>query len=425
MRLVGTPSSVTGRGRPGCGTSLGRLISHELLPVRLATLTCAPIHNVAARPPYIPSVKIRPWHIAGVVLLLCCGGLAAYALWPDAEGSDGTAPEERPNVTPETAEVEVISVEPRDFALRAEANGYLVPWREAEVSAELGGLVTRRVVEEGSRVGDGALLLKLDDRQYNIALKEAEAGLLKVRAEYEASRVGDSNSDATRSAVQQATIGVTQAENAVEKAKLNLQHTSIRAPFPGRVADISVEEGQRVGSGQPVLRILDDRRMKVEVAVVESELVKMRAGASALVRVPSLDNAVFEGTILSVNPSVDPASGTGRVTVAVPNSENRLVSGLFAYVALETERLAERIVVPSVAVLVRQGRDLVFTVKGGKAQWTYVTVGAKSGGQTEILEGLSPGDLVAVSNHFALAHDAPVTETVIDAPVTVIEDVGG
>lgn len=373
-------------------------------------------------------MKLRPWHIAGVLLVLSCGGLAAYALWPDNTADGEGLPEERPEVPPETAEIEVVVVEPRDFALRSEATGYLVPWREAEVSAEAGGLVTRRLVEEGSRVAAGALLLKLDDRQQTLAFEEARANLLTKRAEYAAETVGEADvaaADTARTAVKRATTGLTQAENAVDRARLQLQYTEITAPFGGRVADLEVEVGQRVGAGLTVMRVLDDSRMKVDVAVIESEIVKMRPGTTALVRVPALGDHVFEGTIHSVNPSVNRESGTGRVTVAVPNPQGRLVSGLFAYVALETERLSERLVVPSVAVLVRQGRDLVFTVKDGKAQWTYVTVGARSGSQTEIVDGLAPGDHIAVSNHFALAHDAPVTETIVDAPIGGIESTGG
>jgi HlyD family secretion protein len=339
------------------------------------------------------------------------------------------------------------------------------------VSAEVGGLLTNRLVEEGSRVAEGALLLKLDERRDRLTLEEAEAAMLMARAEYAARVSGDlttADTDTTelaalrvrlreaehqfevdaisdselrtirddfenafvrsggrRSAVQQVMAGVTQAESAVARARLQLQFTNIRAPFSGRVADIEVEAGQRVSAGQTVLRLLDDRRMKVDVAVMESEMVKMRPGASAVIRVPALGNRVFEGTIHSVNPAVDRDLGTGRVTVAVPNVDGRLVTGLFAYVALETERLARRLVVPSVALLVRQGRDLVFTVKDGRAQWTYVTVGARSGDQAEIVEGLAPGDHVAVTNHFALAHDAPVTETIVDAPVEGIEGLGG
>jgi HlyD family secretion protein len=105
--------------------------------------------------------------------------------------------------------------------------------------------------------------------------------------------------------------------------------------------------------------------------------------------------------------------GTGRVTVAIPNPSGRLVAGLYATVRLETARLADRLVVPADAVLVRQGRDLVFVVEAGRAQWTYVEVGARSGDVVEITDGISPGDTIAVDGHFALAHDAPVEVTAV------------
>jgi HlyD family secretion protein len=81
---------------------------------------------------------------------------------------------------------------------------------------------------------------------------------------------------------------------------------------------------------------------------------------------------------------------------------------VFAYVDLETDRLPDRLVVPTESVLVRQGRDLVFVIEGGRAQWTYVTTGRRSGDFVEIIEPLAPGDSVAVSGHHSLSHDARI-----------------
>ena len=155
--------------------------------------------------------------------------------------------------------------------------------------------------------------------------------------------------------------------------------------------------------------------MKVEVNVLDADVVHLRAGATARIRVPALDDAVFSGTIYSINPAIDDASGTARVTVAIPNPDGRLVSGLYSYVALETERRPNRIVVPADALLVRSGRDLVFVVNHNKAEWVYVTVGTRSGNEVEVLEGLAAGDSVAVAGHFALAHDAFVKAVPVES----------
>ena len=403
-----------------------------------------------------PQSRFRAWHAAGVVLLFAVGGLLLYGFWPVLMGT--VEEDERPEVEEAVvggAQIEVVEVERIDFPLRAEATGRLAPWRQSAVSAESGGRIVSRPVEEGRRVAAGGLLFQLDDRDARIEMEEAQSDLLQARAEYAvAMRQGDVGlvlPDTTflaerrsayeeaqaahargeindrqlrdarrqfeaaqiltgedRSAVQAAVSGLAAAEQRLERAELALERTRITAPFGGRVADLEAEEGQRVGQGEQVATLMDDSRMKVRVDVLESDLVRMEEGGSVRARLPALDDRIVEGTIHSINPSIDRGTGTGRVTVEIPNPDGRLVSGMFAYVELETERLADRIVVPADAVLVRQGRDLVFRIEDGRAQWEYVTVGARSGDYVEITDVLQPGDQIAVAGHFALAHDARV-----------------
>jgi HlyD family secretion protein len=88
---------------------------------------------------------------------------------------------------------------------------------------------------------------------------------------------------------------------------------------------------------------------------------------------------------------------------------------MYADVRLEATRLPNRIMVPAAAVIERDGRPLVFVVKGGRAQWVYIFPGRTNGFETEVLpdsaSGLIPvavGDTVLVEGHLTLTHDAPV-----------------
>ena len=161
------------------------------------------------------------------------------------------------------------------------------------------------------------------------------------------------------------------------------------------------------------LHCFQDDRMKVSVDVLEGDLVYVSPGVTANVVVPSYSDEVFQGYVHAVNPSVDPKTGSGRITVALRNPGGRLVSGLYADVALETNRLQDRMVAPSEAVIVRQGREVVFLVKGGRSYWMYVIIGERSGNFTEIIRGdspsvVEPGDTLIVQGNYALAHDVPV-----------------
>ena len=380
----------------------------------------------------LPADKLRPWHGAGVVLVLAVLGLGLYGLWPVITGqTEDEAAAEDVEAPASAAQVDVVVAERTDFPLRTQASGHLVPWQRARLKAEASGPLVERAVEEGARVEKGNLIARLRNREERIALEEARAKLLKARAKFQSQYLTGADSLAaseliasadttaseaprsTRRATQAAVSGLTAARQAVERAKLNLERTRITAPFAGRVADLQLDEGQYVSRGSEICTLLRDARMKVAVDVLENDLVDVQEGATTQVHVPALgppddSSAVFAGTVWAVNPQVRPESGTGRVTVAVPNPDRRLVSGLFANVRLETERLPGRLVVPDEAVLVRQGRDLVFVVEDGRAQWTYVSVGARSGDYVEITKGVAPGDTIAVDGHFALAHDAPV-----------------
>lgn len=407
--------------------------------------------------------RIKPWHIFGFVLALATTGLILYGVWPAVfgeEADDDRELTEEPE--PARAPVEVLVLERGEFPLRAEATGHLAPWRESKISAEVSGLILDRPVEEGQRVQAGQVLIRLDDRETKIRLAAAEAALLKARADYavQISNAGEVEAADTtklaearirlkaaeeafaagsitqteldnvrrhfeamdvlagnqREAVTAVYTNLTQQEQEVEQARLQLERTRVIAPFNGRVADLQVEEGQHVGTGVHLLTLLQDDRMKVSVDVLEGDLVHVTPGVTANVVVPSYSDEVFQGYVHAVNPSVDPKTGSGRITVALRNPGGRLVSGLYADVALETNRLQDRMVAPSEAVIVRQGREVVFLVRGGRSYWMYVIVGERSGNFTEIIGGdppsvVEPGDSLVIQGNYALAHDVPVEVT--------------
>jgi HlyD family secretion protein len=356
-----------------------------------------------------------------------------------------------------TTQVETVRAERRDFSLVAEATGHLLPWRQVEIGAEASGRVVWHGLEEGRPIAAGAILLQLDDRDRHIELAEAEAELLRVLANFavftsldpesvpadvEVSPAPNDTEDNYRNAqelfeegliaqneltqarraheiaemlsgerqveVRAATTGLTQAEQRLEKARLALARTRLIAPFAGRVADLEIEVGQQVNAGEPCLRLIDESRFTVEVEVLEDDVVWLRPGSPARVRIPALADRTLPGRVHHLNPKIDTETGTARVTVLLENAGGRLMPGLFAFVDLETQLLHDRLVVPEEAVLSRQGHDLVFLVEDGKSLWTYVKLGRRSGDWVEIVDGLAAGTEIAVSGHFALAHGSRV-----------------
>lgn len=332
-----------------------------------------------------------------------------------------------------------------DLVIRISATGVTRSLRQVTISPRTAGQIVDLPIREGHFVSRDALLLKLDDREFRLALAEAENQLLGAQVEYDflglartektkSQETGlklkkvESGSSETKlsggtdssSAVAQWSrredvmaykSGLARARVAVEKARLNLAFTEIRAPFAGHVADLTVTLGQQVAPGSECLKLVDLSALEVQVAVLESEIGQVQTGRQARVTFPAYPDQSFAGDVIQVNPAVDPKTKTARVTVRLVQPKQHILPGMFAYVKLDARIYPNRLLVPKEAILERDQRKLVFIIRDGLAKWCYVETGRENEESVEVLSSafdLKPGELVITSGHYTLVHDAKV-----------------
>jgi HlyD family secretion protein len=303
------------------------------------------------------------------------------------------------------------------LVLSVSASGQAEAWRRATMTAEVAGRVERVPVQEADRVAGGELLVALDSTDMQLALERAEARLAQAEADYREKLLFDEDLApdvrAERERAQRLKSGLTEAEIAVREARLDLQRTRVRAPFPGRVASVNVVPGQLVSQGANLLTVVDLDPIKVEVQVLEGELAHLAPGGTAELRFSAFPDEVFTGTIRTINPIVEQQTRTAKVTVVVPNGEGRILPGMYARVELEAQRIPDRILVPRSAILERDRRTMLFVYEDGRAKWRYVTTGLENDEYVEIVEHpetdmVRPGETVLTGGHFTLTHDASV-----------------
>jgi HlyD family secretion protein len=294
--------------------------------------------------------------------------------------------------------------------------------REAPLRAQVEGRVTRLRISENDPVGRGRLLIEIDTTEYALAVARAEAGLAKARATYRELTLFDDQIEeeavrAERERVARAKSGLEEADIALREARLQLERTRVTAPFAGRAASIRVVEGQLVRPGDELLTVVDLDPIKVEVQVLESEVGLLAPGRGATVAFAAFAGETFTGRIATSNPKVERETRTARVTVMVDNPEGRILPGMYARVALEARRFAERILVPRSAILERDRRTMLFVFEGegntGLAKWRYVTTGLANDSVVEVVpdpdtEMVEPGEWVLTDGHYTLIHDAHV-----------------
>ncbi|MDZ7332234.1 MAG: efflux RND transporter periplasmic adaptor subunit [candidate division KSB1 bacterium] len=353
-----------------------------------------------------------------------------------------------------------------DLIIRVSASGQTEAIQQVTIMPKISGEIVELPIYEGKLVSSGDLLIKLDDREYQLALNDARQKLLKARSEYEVQKLDrkalDQLIDSSainrseqlekqwKDALQRyhdgeldeasyqkiwldyqsaqilrgvrheemvaSRTGFSSALIDYERAQLNLSRCEIRAPFSGQIGDLSVRNGQFISAGKECCKLLNLSRLRVNVGVLESEVQHLAVGRKATIELPAFPSEKFEGNVITINPIIDPDHKTCRVTVEMPNPNNRIKAGMFAYVKIDAQIYHDRLLVPREAVLTRDQRTLIFAVQKndeGKllAKWNYVETGLENDEYIEILNTNFPfqaGDLVITSGHYTLAHDAEV-----------------
>lgn len=329
------------------------------------------------------------------------------------------------------------TVRREDLVLTIATTGQVHSEAVADLKAETSGTIDSVLVHPGDIVRRGAVLARLDPRPFNLAVREAEASLAEANIRLQGNLASDSilltnHQDQERQRNAMTLSGVPAAQVRLERAQLDRERTTITAPFDGVVDRVDVAEGSRVQPGQAVATVVDVSHLRVEAQVLEHDLPFVRVGGVALVSTPATAGPPIRGRISAILPLVDTVTRAGRVVVKIAGDgvgadivgahgsarPPRLFPGAYADLRLEATRLPDRILVPARAVIERDGRPLVFVVKGGRAQWVYIVPGRSNGQETEVLPDSSTGeipvavgDTVLVEGHLTLTHDAPVRVT--------------
>ena len=342
-----------------------------------------------------------------------------------ASSSDNSRPEVsatdrfRTNVAIPVSGGEVIK---DTLVISVTAAGQAVAWRESKILALVEGRIARLPVHESQRVVTGQTLLVLDTAQLALQVAEARARLDGALADFRErvlfdDQIEDEQIRKERRRVARAKSGVDQAEVVLQQRLLDLKRSRLTAPFPGRIANVEVVEGQWVRQGDEILTVSDLRKIKVEVQVLESEVGYLAPGRVAQVSFAAFPDEKFVGRIRTINPSVDRELRTARVTVVLDNPKGRILPGMYARVALEARRFPDRILVPRAAILERDRRTMLFVYQpdgsSGLAKWHYVTTGLANDSLVEIVPNpetdlVEPGQIVLTDGHYTLIHDAHV-----------------
>jgi RND family efflux transporter MFP subunit len=198
----------------------------------------------------------------------------------------------------------------------------------------------------------------------------------------------------------------------MHEASKRLSDTRLVAPVAGFVGMKRIDVGNSVGSGTPVISVLDLDPVKVRVGIPESEIGKVREGARAVVTIPALDGRPFEGKVEAVGVAADPSSRTYTVKIAVPNKDHLLRAGMVAEARIYSDVQTNTLTVPGDAI-VHDARGLtqVFILDAvrNRVYARRVEPGELVGNEIEIRTGIAATDRIVIAGQQNVREGSPAT----------------
>jgi membrane fusion protein (multidrug efflux system) len=341
-----------------------------------------------------------------LVLIQCC----------NTTHSENVTTEKRTFIPQENL-VDTLVLKSTTFHKELVSNGTLKALKKSELKFRIGGQLQQVNAHNGQLVKEGATIASLDPFEYQLKLDKAETQLstahIELRDVLMSQGYAEVDSLKVPEIVMQGALvrsGYTAARRELKMIRNELAATSLKAPFTGKIANLSQKVYQQVPAGEVFCTLIDDSEFEVEFHLVESEIREVSTGDEVKI-IPYSLNETYKGFISQVNPLID-EHGLVLVKARVKNNGS-LMEGMNVKVLVE-KNVPEQLVVPKAAVVLRQNQEVLFKYVKGKAFWTYVETGQENSTSYTVRAhpdkgaSLQAGDTVIISGNLNLAHESDV-----------------
>ena len=314
--------------------------------------------------------------------------------------------------------VTVLEVQPQRVPSSVEVMAQTEGARETEVRARVGGILLKRLYQEGETVKAGQPLFQIDRSSYEIALAEA-----KAKADQASREMNRLKGLIESKAISQKEYDDTVSNNAValaalHQAQLNLSWTTVTAPVGGTTGRAAKSEGNLIGVGADSLltSIYQSNPIWVRFSLGDSDLAKLTGGRVTNKNISGVEMILANGTVYPkpgklnfLASNIDTTLGTQQLRAEFDNSDNQLLPGQFVRIRLLTGERDGVFLVPQAAIIqTEQGPIVMLAGAEDKVAPRPIQVAEWRGKDWVVTGGLKAGDKVIVDNLMKLRPGAPV-----------------
>ena len=327
--------------------------------------------------------------------------------------------------------VELTAVKRGDISVSMTVVGNLIGAATVEAVPKVSGRLETVTVRLGDPVRQGQQLAKVEDREIQEQVKQAQASFevsaATIRQRDADLKLAQTNLDrshnlfdrqlipkqtfddtdaryqAAAAQVDLAKAQHAQAQARMDELKINLANTVISSPVSGFVGKRALDPGAWVTPNSVFISVVDIRVVRLVANIVEKDLRRIRSGMKADVEVDAYPGEQFVGRIAHVAPILDPSTRTAQIEVEIQNANYRLKPGMYAKVTFTVERKENILTVPPNALIEVGGKKGVFVSgEGNVAKFLPVEIGMTDVAKTEIVSGITEGTRVITTGAAAL-----------------------
>lgn len=290
------------------------------------------------------------------------------------------------------------------------ANGNFAPKQDLNLLAETSGRVTQLMVQEGSSVSKGQVIIKIDPEYTSLDLQNAESAYQKLKIDMDRYQSAYETGGVTKAKLDEITFNLRDAETKVQQAKRKVQDSYIKSPISGVINKRNVELGAYVSPGTPLFDIVDISTLKLKVTANESQVVQIKKGDKVTITSSVFPGKEFEGRVTFIAAKSDNTLNY-PIEIEVSNLEaNTIRAGMYATATFKFPTQEPEIIVPRSSFVGGVSSNQIFVLgNDSTARIKDVVTGRILGEQVEVRSGLNEGEVVITSGQINLVDGTKVT----------------
>ena len=289
------------------------------------------------------------------------------------------------------------------------AVGTLIANESVMVRTEINGRLSGINFEEGQSVSKGHRLVTLEDGEHQAQLAAVSAELRTAKQKFLRSKELYEQKFISKEALDLQAGSVERLAALVDDASARLMKTVVTAPFSGILGLRKVSPGAYLRAGDDIAVLENVDSVKVDFRVPEVYLAKVRVGQVINVAVDAFPGTNFVGKVYATESGIDQETRTALLRGRIKNESGKLRPGMFARVSLVMSKKENALSIPEQALWPQGTDNFVYKVVDGRVSLAKVVLGQRTPGYVEIVEGVSPGDVVVTEGQIKIRDGAPVT----------------